>query len=442
MDDDLNCCEICLEEYNTINRISKQLPCCGKIYCLKCLSDIYNKNKKSILCPICKKQTPSILPVNLPTKMVQIIIPKTIKNLIACMTCYNSVQSSSLKININNLSISCEKCDKSSDNPYLEMYLENLKEEAEFMKQQYSKQLSVQELDRKLDNYLSQELEKILMQIKNNIKNELKNKIINSQKVSFSTIKDFQMFYEDSKNLKEVNENNFLQIFQSISFYTNNAEKLKESYKTLSSLDKQINENKLLSFCMHVNELEKLLLQNISISSCPNSNNNKNQNRPVNINSYETKSKKEVEYEELISLLKNELTYYKQQFQYVNNKNLISEQSNDFKAEIEKLKKENECLKINNENLMSENLNFYLKSNNINNSGKGNPRSLSQQNLNFQIMGMMKENQQSKSDIGLVFDQNFFKKGNKFTITGEPIQKETKDNKGLVSLFGEAIQKK
>ncbi len=55
-------CHICLENYNTINRIPKNLNC-GHTFCDRCLKKIGGGNSYDIECPKCRQKSRNNLPI-------------------------------------------------------------------------------------------------------------------------------------------------------------------------------------------------------------------------------------------------------------------------------------------------------------------------------------------------------------------------------------------
>lgn len=164
MDEDNVTCQICMEKYDSQNtlKLPKKLPCCGKVFCLSCLNDIYKRNQSTIICPICRKAT-SQDPNELGTEN------SVFADFITCSNCNQKTIKSELFINFENMSLRCINCqngDMTLDSflPSIVLDLSN------FLK---VSQKNIKDIYKIVEMKIKQNLDEFFYNLKQNLANQL-----------------------------------------------------------------------------------------------------------------------------------------------------------------------------------------------------------------------------------------------------------------------------
>lgn len=202
MDEDNVTCQICLEKYDTQDKLKlpKKLPCCGKVFCFNCLNDIYKRKQNSILCPICRKTTTKN-PNDLMTDN------SVFADFITCPNCNQKIIKSELFINFENMSLKCIKCQKGDMT--LDSFLPSIVEDLSDFLNVYQK--NVKDIHKIVEMKIRQNLDDFFNKLKQNLTNQLINIIYSEikKKYSYDIIKDNDNYIKKmnglSSSLKTMN---------------------------------------------------------------------------------------------------------------------------------------------------------------------------------------------------------------------------------------------
>jgi hypothetical protein len=254
MENDEILCEICLENFNLQEKVPKILECCGKIYCMKCLNDIFKKNEKKLPCPICRKvtiKTPQDLKID-----SQILEPKSF-----CPNCRKPTKSKDLMIKIKNDGFSfifCKICHTNEEAILLKEYLDNLLEEMNYFKNYMTPHDS-----EAFQNSIKFKVERYVNSIFENTKNELMKNLQEKIYTSYSTetglefqnlseyheqLKEFKSHHANITNLRsrEFKNADFLCINSAINFYIKKIADIQKKSNLIKKSFELINSEEIL----------------------------------------------------------------------------------------------------------------------------------------------------------------------------------------------------
>ena len=271
MDDDKVTCEICMEKYDNVNHIPKQVPCCSNNFCISCLKDIYKRNKNSILCPICRTST-KIFPSNLPTD------DSVLADFLSCLKCKKSIIKSEINISLNSRNLSCVNCANNDMN--LTDFLEYIAGDLNDFIKEYSTK-NEENFKQLIQSKISTKLNALFTPIIQELVNEFSKKIIKDieMKYHYNIDKDFKKYMQYINELQNVttNINSFIknnqtkvklsQLQKDIQYYTKNFDEIKNERTLYDNVNNFIRTKELLKLKMNDIDMKKFLLQIIEIEN-------------------------------------------------------------------------------------------------------------------------------------------------------------------------------
>ena len=190
MDEDNVTCQICMEKYDSQNTL--KLPCCGKVFCLSCLNDIYKRNQSTIICPICRKAT-SQDPNELGTEN------SVFADFITCSNCNQKTIKSELFINFENMSSRCINCQNSDIT--LDSFLPSIVLDlSNFLK---VSQKNIKDIYKIVEMKIKQNLDEFFYNLKQNLANQLFNVIYLEikKKYNFDIVDDTEDYIRKMEGL-------------------------------------------------------------------------------------------------------------------------------------------------------------------------------------------------------------------------------------------------
>lgn len=264
MDDDYNCCCVCLEEFNNKDKVAKELPCCKHNFCLSCLNNIYKKYDK-IECPMCRK-VHNIKPENFPNAKIK-ETPK-----LNCPNCSNNTYIDELRILVDfgKFNIYCKTCNKFEDSIDLSSYFINMKEEVKFFQSQLNL-INQDTFEQSLISYIDTFVENLVRQMKQGLKSKIKNyffsKLEKTSNLNFKEV--FLKLEEFKKNCLKIEKEDLLNISieeleNKILYYLSNAEKMNYNLKVFKLVENSILKKNLLTFNTSLDKLELELISHLS----------------------------------------------------------------------------------------------------------------------------------------------------------------------------------
>ena len=301
MDDDHNLCQICLEMFNTGNRLPKTLECCQQCFCLSCLKDIYKKSNDKLICPICRKifnKNPVDLKVN----------KERLEPALKCPNCQIGIKHVDLRIKVSQKGLSvicCSKCCPESNAHDLSEYMINLTDEMNFfinsfcnLKCELFESIVDFQVNSCIDNIFTNLTRRIKEKMKTDIMNEIletyelnldvnnfnngnkgnlqiqNRKDLNNQpdphskkglpNKNFETIfKIFSEFEENFATLQKLNEVSLKSkhlplVKKHVDFYINNSDFIKKTGFKLKKIFEFINNNSIMSFNKSLVDYEEI----------------------------------------------------------------------------------------------------------------------------------------------------------------------------------------
>jgi hypothetical protein len=257
-------CQICLEVYDTTLKIPKKLECCGAVYCQRCLDDIYKKNG-SILCPICRVKA-NKLPKDLK------VAKEHLEKYLICPSCKSNVKNHELKLNIVDMTptIICSKCADYPDLDDLKNYTTNLLFEMTYFKEAFCN-IDRNEVEQNIESLIKEKVDSTFDKFKETCIIFLKEKIIKifEEKVIYSKMEslfeDIDNYNKSLKGLSEIEEikgKDYLTIIQSVNFYINSSDWIKERSRELLHLKSDLSKD-LIQF--NVDDIEKNIFSKVSL---------------------------------------------------------------------------------------------------------------------------------------------------------------------------------
>jgi hypothetical protein len=254
MENDELLCEICLEHFNLQEKVPKILECCGKIYCLKCLNDIFKKHEKKLPCPICRKvtfKTPQDLKID-----SQILEPKSF-----CPHCRKVTKSKDLMIKIKKDGFSfifCWECNTNDESINLKEYINNLLEEMNYFKNYmtlHNSEAFQNTIKFKVEHYVNSIFETIKSEVMKNLQEKVYTSLSTETGLDIKNLSEYHDQLKEFKNhfanlstlkSKEFKNSDFLIINSAINFYIKKISDLQLKSNLIKKSFELINREKIL----------------------------------------------------------------------------------------------------------------------------------------------------------------------------------------------------
>jgi hypothetical protein len=265
-------CEICLVQFDDSALIPKKMECCIKCFCLKCLSEIYQKNNNTLLCPTCRRTTNKD-PINLTTEKSLLV------KIINCPVCSHSVRQDELKITLedNILCIVCNNCypfnnvlDK------LDKYVNKIIPQMQFYLSNFEKidtELLEKKIVEKIDEIVYIYFDGIIVNTKNKLKRKVKDIIIENYNIDINpqALKDNCLEFNNNFNkIKKFQEEytNFKDIQESLSYYMNQGKIFTELETDLQKIYSEIEKDNFIKLnnIFKIEDFENKLVNSLVIT--------------------------------------------------------------------------------------------------------------------------------------------------------------------------------